>query len=125
MRRTRTPSTSSPPVGPVLLDRPRQRNATASSASDLRLTRLPQLRIGAMFEQDVRTGLVVEHAAETIAIARRRQPWCDAGLAEGVDVRPFVDEQLEERVPPAIGGAEQCVLACGHRSLRVGAEFEE
>ena len=39
----------------------------ASSALVLRLTRLPEFRIGAVREQDVGAFLVVEHAAETIS----------------------------------------------------------
>src|SRR5690242_12966893 len=97
----------------------------ASSALHLCLTRLPELRIGAVSQQNVRAFLVVEHAAKTIAVPRRGKPRCDARFADGVDVRAFVDEQLQERVPSAIRGTEQRVLAVGRRSSRIGTELEE
>jgi len=75
-----------------------------------------------MREQDVRPFLVIEHAAEAIAIAGRCQPRRHAGLVDRVHVGAFLDQQREERVPAAIRRAEQRVLAVRRRPARIGTK---
>src|SRR5213076_778044 len=100
--------------------RRRSSKAVATSCDSatfvLRLTGLAEFRIGPMSEQQIRALLVVEDAAEPIAESGCSEPRRDARLADGVHVRAFVDEQREQRVPPAIPGTEERVLTAGGRS---------
>src|SRR5213593_2784019 len=96
-----------------------------SPALDLCLTRLAQLRIGPVLQQQIGALLVVEDAAETVAVPGCREPRRDARFAHRVDVRALLDQQFEEGVPSPVPRSEQRVFAVGGGSLCIGAELEQ
>ena len=99
--------------------------ALLRAAPILRLTRMTQRRVCAVLEQDIGPGLVVEHTAETITEAGRREVRCDAGFVDDVDVRAGFDQYLQHSVPVSIARAEERVLVVGRRRFRVDTEIEQ
>src|SRR5262245_58443368 len=96
-----------------------------SSALDLGLTRLSELWIRPVFEEQIRTLFVVQHTAEPVAEAGRSEPRRNARLADSVHVGAFVDQQRQERVPSTVCRAKERVLTIGGGAPCVGATFQQ
>src|SRR5688572_19858936 len=91
----------------------------------LRLARFAELRVCPVCEQQIRALLVVKDTAQAIAVAGCGEPGRDTCLADGVHVRAFLDEQRKERVPAAVGGPIECVLAGSRGASCVRAQVEQ
>src|SRR5262249_28675151 len=74
------------------------------AAPVLRLTRMAELRIRAVLEQNICPRLVVENAAETIAETRRGQPLRHSCLVDDVPLCALFDKQIDQPIPASIGG---------------------
>src|SRR5436190_8663427 len=89
------------------------------------LTGAPQLWIRAVSGEYVGALLVIKHAAQPVAESGRREPRRDARLAHDVHVGPFLDQQLEQRVPSPVSWAEEGVLIEGGDSAGLQAKFQQ
>src|SRR5258708_1915623 len=69
-----------------------------------------EIRIRAMLEQQIHAVLIEEHSAEPVALPVRSSEWRDTGFANGVHVHAEIDHLCQERIPSAIGRAEQRIL---------------
>ncbi len=94
------------------------RRSHFATALILGLAGVSQLRIGAMLQQQIRAFLVIQDAAEPVALTGRRKPRRHAGLADRIHVHAQIDHLRQQRVPAAIGGTEQGVFAGGCCALR-------
>ena len=83
---------------------------------------MPQLRVGAMFQEQIGAFLVIEHAAEPVPVAGRREIGRDAGLADRVHVYTQLDHLGQQRIPSAVGRAKQSVFT--ERRFPFGFEAE-
>src|SRR3982751_6658146 len=81
--------------------------------------RVPELWIRPALQQQTSPLLVVEDTAKPIALSRGGEHWRDSSPANRIYVHAEIDELGQERIPAAIGRAEQRVLAEGSRCLRI------
>src|SRR5688572_9442313 len=79
----------------------------------LSLTRPAKAGVRPMFGKYVGAFLVIENAAQPVAISGCREPWSDTGFAYDIHVRSLFDQQLEQRVPSTIRWTEECVFIKG------------
>src|SRR5215472_15795350 len=75
-----------------------------------------------MLPQQLRAFLVIKHAAEPVAVTRRREVRRDSRFADRVHVHAQVEQLGQQRVPSAISRPKQGVLA--ERRLAFGVETE-